>query len=130
VAQNLRRFQDRRAILGKESAKRSLFSVRKLVPRIPINSAPVEDGCATTFVIKRLTIQVLSIKRKPEAHAENIRVEAQGGSWDQKLIQIWPIGNASVTWPPLQNLSEHDGSLKEFIRRFAVGVRFNVAASS
>jgi hypothetical protein len=114
--------------LGRFSQSYLLHSEgRKLVPRIPMNSAPVEDGCATTFVMKHVVIQVLSIKRKPESHALNIRVEAQGGSWDGKLIQIWPNGNGFVTWPPAHSLSENDGSLREFIRRFAVGVRFQTA---
>ena len=97
---------------------------RKLVARQPIASAPAEDGCATTFVMKKLVIQVLSIKRKPESHAANIRLEVQGGSWGRKLIQIWPVAERRVSWPPTQSFGEHDNSLKELIRRFSVGIRF------
>ena len=103
---------------------------RKLVPRKTIHGAPVEDGCATTFVIKRLAIQVLSIKRKPEAHGRDIKIDARGGPWNDKLIQVWPIGNSTVSWPPQQSFAEHDDSLEQFIRRFAVGVRFDAPVLS
>jgi len=99
---------------------------RKLVARQSTPDAPAEDGCATTFVMKRLVIQALSIKRKPESHAANIRLEVQGGSWDRKLIQVWPVADRTLSWPPSQSFGEHDNSLKELIRRFSVGVRFDV----
>jgi hypothetical protein len=61
---------------------------RKLIARKSVTGAPAEDGCATTMVIKRLVLQVLSIRRKAEQYGINIKVEAQGRAWNQKLTQI------------------------------------------
>ena len=115
--------------IGRFSQSNLLYGEdRKLVARQSVPGAPAEDGSATTFVMKRFVIQVLSIKRKPKSHATNIGLETQGGSWNRKLIQVWPVTDRTLSWPPSQSFGEHDNSLKELIRRFSVGVRFEASA--
>jgi hypothetical protein len=95
---------------------------RKLHVSNPTATNPLEDGCATTFVTGRLVIQVLSVKRKPEASRGNLRLRIQAGPWERKLMQIWPIENQRVNWPPPESFSDLDDGLRDLRRRFAVGV--------
>lgn len=94
---------------------------RKLHVSNPTATNPLEDGCATTFVIGRLVIQVLSVKRKPDAMHGNLRLRMRSGPWDKKLVQIWPVENQRVAWPPPESFSDLDDGLRDLRRRFAVG---------
>ena len=95
---------------------------RKLNVRRQVQDIQVTDGCSTTFVIKRLILQMLSVHRGPEASAGGLRVEIQGGDWHKSLVQIWPVGG-NVSWPPPQALGELDESLTKLIGRFVVSVK-------
>jgi hypothetical protein len=66
---------------------------------------PLEDGCATTFVVGRLVMQALSVKRKPYAPRGGLSLKIRAGPWESKLVQIWPVEKQRVTWPPPQNFS-------------------------
>jgi hypothetical protein len=79
---------------------------RKLHVSNPTATNPLEDGCATTFVIGRLVMQVLSIKLKP----------------DTKLVQVWPVEKQRVGWPPPESFTELNYELWDLRRRFAVGI--------
>lgn len=94
---------------------------RKLHVSNPTATNPLEDGCATTFVIGRLVIQVLSVKRKPDAMHGNLRLRMRSGPWDKKLVQIWPVEKQRVAWPPPESFSDLDDGLRDLRRRFAVG---------
>lgn len=94
---------------------------RKLHVSNPTATNPLEDGCATTFVIGRLVIQVLSVKRKPYAMHGNLRLRMRSGPWDKKLVQIWPVEKQRVAWPPPESFSDLDDGLRDLRRRFAVG---------
>jgi len=94
---------------------------RKLHVSNPTATNPLEDGCATTFVIGRLVIQVLSVKRKPDAMHGNLRLRMRSGPWDKSLVQIWPVENQRVAWPPPESFSDLDDGLLDLRRRFAVG---------
>jgi hypothetical protein len=77
------------------------------------------DGCATTFVMGRLVLQVLSVKRKPEAGPGNLKIHLREGPWGTKLLQVWPIQTERVNWPPPESFSDPDGLL-DLRGRFAV----------
>ena len=83
---------------------------------------PLEDGCATTFVTGRLVMQVLSVKRKPDAPGGGLRLKIRAGPWESKLVQIWPVEKPRVNWPPPQSFSDLGDGLLDLRRRFAVGV--------
>jgi hypothetical protein len=95
---------------------------RKLHVSNPTATNPLEDGCATTFVIGRLVMQVLSIKRKPDAMHGSLRLRMRSGPWDTKLVQVWPVENRRVGWPPPESFTEVNDELRDLRRRFAVGV--------
>lgn len=95
---------------------------RKLHVSSPTATNPLEDGCATTFVTGRLVMQVLSVKRKPDAPQGNLRLRIRAGPWESKLAQIWPIEKKRVNWPPPECFSDLDDGLRDLRRRFAVGI--------
>ena len=95
---------------------------RKLHVSNPTATNPLEDGCATTFVTGRLVMQVLSIKRKPDAMHGSLRLVMRSGPWESKLVQIWPLEKRRVDWPPPQSFTDLDDGLRDLRRRFAVGV--------
>jgi len=96
---------------------------RKLHVSNPTASNPLEDGCATTFVIGSLILQVLSIKRKPDAMHGSLRLRMRSGPWESRLVQIWPAERPRVSWPPPESFSDLDDGLRDLRRRFAVGAR-------
>lgn len=98
---------------------------RKLNVRRQVQTIQVTDGCSTTFVVKRLIVQMLSVHRAPGAGMGRLRVEIQGGDWSRSLVQVWPPSDRDVNWPPQLAFGEHDESLRQLIRRFVVGVRFS-----
>jgi hypothetical protein len=61
---------------------------------------PYRDGYTTTLLMRRLVIQVLILRRKPEFQEIPAKLHIKEGPWDKNLIQIWPIGNRSLQWPP------------------------------
>jgi hypothetical protein len=64
---------------------------RKLHVSNPTAANPLTDGCATTFVIGRLVLQVLSVKRKPDMMYGSLRLQVRSGPWEARLAQIWPV---------------------------------------
>lgn len=103
---------------------------RKLNPRKSGRPNPLRDGCATTFVIGRLIIQLLSVKRKTGADRGNLLVQMREGRWGRKLVQIWPIEKERVGWPPPESFSDLDDGLQDLRRRFAVGISGRPQAAS
>jgi hypothetical protein len=51
---------------------------RKLNVRRQVQNIQVTDGCSTTFVMKRLIVQMQSVHRAAGAGTGNLRVEIQG----------------------------------------------------
>jgi hypothetical protein len=94
---------------------------RKLHVSNPTATNPLTDGCATTFVIGRLVLQVLSVKRRPDMMHGSLRLRMRSGSW-ARLAQVWPVEKTRVHWPPPESFNDHDPSLLDLRRRFAVGV--------
>jgi hypothetical protein len=66
-------------------------------------------------------MQVLSIRRKPEAMHGSLRLRMRSGPWENKLVQIWPVEKQRVSWPPAESFSDLDDGLLDLRRRFAVG---------
>lgn len=95
---------------------------RKLHARKSATPNPLDDGCATTFVVGRLVIQLLSVKRKPETGQCDLRIRMRDGPWERKLMQVWPIERERVNWPPPESFNDLDDDLRDLRRRFAVGV--------
>ena len=95
---------------------------RKLHVSNPTATNPLEDGCATTFVIGRLVMQVLSIKRRADAMHGSLRLRMRSGPRDARLVQVWPVEKQSLGWPPPESFSDLDDGLLDLRRRFAVGV--------
>jgi hypothetical protein len=102
---------------------------RKLHPRKSATPNPLDDGCATTFVIGRLVIQLLSVKCKPETGQRNLIIQMREGPWERRLAQVWPIERERVNWPPPDSFNDLDDGLRDLRRRFAVGVRSGVPGS-
>jgi len=67
-------------------------------------------------------MQVLSIKRKPDASDGSLRLQMRSGPWDARLVKIWPVERQRVDWPPPESFSDLDDGLRDLRRRFAVGV--------
>jgi hypothetical protein len=91
---------------------------RKLRPRKSATPNPLDDGCATTFVVGRLVIQLLSVKRKPEIDQCGLRIRMQDGPWERKLAQVWPIERERVNWPPPESFNDLDDGLRDFEKAF------------
>ncbi len=109
--------------LGRCSQSNNLHGeARKLRVSNPTATNPLEDGCATTFVTGRLVMQVLSVKRRPDAMYGSLRLRIRSGPWESKLVQVWPIEKQRVDWPPPQSFSDLDDGLLNLRRRFTVGV--------
>jgi hypothetical protein len=98
---------------------------RKLYENAPRNANPFAGGHAITFVIRRLVIQVLSLRLKPEFEntAGQVVLNIRRGPWKSLLNQIWPTETALVKWPPAMSFDDSGFGFPELGGRFAVGRR-------
>lgn len=74
---------------------------------------PSDDGIhafVITMAFASLTIQVVSIK-VPAEIPSNIAVtyDVSEGPWAQTLVQVWPISQNSLVWPPHYGLVGESG---------------------
>ena len=56
-------------------------------------------GCVTTIVVGHLVIQVVTLHVLPMFATQRIRPTHQPGTWDVKLLNVWPVFGA-IKWPP------------------------------
>jgi hypothetical protein len=63
------------------------------------------SGHVYTVMMGHVVLQVLSWHPEPPHAGKIIRFRADDGPWDKLAIQIWPIEEKSVTWPPPMSLS-------------------------
>jgi hypothetical protein len=91
---------------------------RYLHENTPSNPNPFRDGYATTLLMRRLVIQVLTLRRKPEFLEADARLRMKAGPWDKNLIQIWPISEQTLQWPPTLSLSNYTIDFPTLSRRF------------
>jgi hypothetical protein len=57
------------------------------------------NGYTATFTIKKLALQVFSVRLPPEHPPDSVRFDMPVQLRDLG-VQIWPINNALVRWPP------------------------------
>ena len=63
------------------------------------NPNPFGGGYTATLLMRRLVIQVLTVRRKPEFQEILAKLHINAGPWHKNLIPIWPI-NERQEWPP------------------------------
>jgi hypothetical protein len=96
---------------------------RKLYENAPRYTDPFV-GHAITFVIRRLVIQVLTVRLKPQFDtAGQVVLDINKGPWESLLSKIWPTESALVKWPPAMSFDNSGISFPELSGRFAVGRR-------
>ena len=97
---------------------------RKLHEHTPRSKNPFVGGHAITLVIRRLVIQVLTVRLKPEfAAAGQVALNVKRGPWESLLSQIWPTETARVKWPPGMSFDDSGISFPELSGRFRTGER-------
>jgi hypothetical protein len=78
----------------------------------------LSEGCVTTFAMGRLVIQIFSARRGIYGEGRGgINVARKKGEWDRLLIQIWPVQQQVVRWPPPLSFGPSEEQLKEFAQR-------------
>ncbi|MBN1910641.1 MAG: hypothetical protein JW818_12925 [Pirellulales bacterium] len=87
-------------------------------------STPAKDGChayVTTMAFGSIAFQVVSIKTSAVIPA-NVQVtyDVAEGPWDETLVQVWPIAQESIAWPPKYGLNSEIG-LEALTERLSVG---------
>jgi hypothetical protein len=67
-------------------------------------------GHVTTIAFGCLAIQVVTI-RTPNSISLNARVtyDVSDGPWDTTLIEVWPVRQESLAWPPKYGLQSETG---------------------
>lgn len=76
------------------------------------------DGYAATFTIKQLAMQLFSLRVSPELPFENVSLFLPGNLSDM-AVQIWPVIDPALRWPPPYFLGDDD-SLDFFKTRWTV----------
>lgn len=76
------------------------------------------DGHVTTLVIRHLVIHLVTFRPAPQFKAAQKIVHVKSGPWNQSLIQIWPLQNAVVRWPPRLSFSDYGTTPDELNQRF------------
>ena len=65
---------------------------------------------ATTMAFGSLAIQVLTIRvLATVSESATVTYDIIDGPWDEVLLQIWPVHQDSVEWPPRQGLAAEIG---------------------
>jgi hypothetical protein len=65
----------------------------------------VANGYTTTVVVGHLAIQTLTFRALPKYRNRTITVKPRSGLWDKLLLDIWPVANLCVGWPPALNFT-------------------------
>jgi hypothetical protein len=82
---------------------------------------PFWDGYVTTFVVRRLVAQVLTVRRKPEFKAVQAILHSKAGPWNQCLVEIWPLTKKRIHWPPSLSFSDAGTDFTQLSGRFVTG---------
>ena len=84
-----------------------IYSVKKYLSTVRGDDGP--RAIATTMAFGFLAFQVVSIRTPPETPTHDpVSYAVSNGPWEQTLVQIWPISDRLLTWPPYYGL---DGDL-------------------
>jgi hypothetical protein len=62
-------------------------------------------GHIYTVMVGHAVVQVLSMHEESAWREGRIEMRAGDGPWDKLEMQIWPIENRSIVWPPPMSLS-------------------------
>lgn len=113
--------------IGRYAQSNALCSeARNLHENIPKRADPVALGHSVTFVIRRLVIQVLTMRLKPEfGTVGEVAIDINPGPWESLLSQIWPTVTSFVKWPPSMSFDNSGISFEQLSGRFVVGRQFN-----
>lgn len=61
---------------------------------------------ATTMAFGSLAFQVVTIKTPPEIPRHvPVSYEVSDGPWDRTLVQVWPVSDCPLAWPPYYGLN-------------------------
>jgi hypothetical protein len=78
----------------------------------------LSEGCVTTFAMGRLVVQMFSARRGLHGEGRgSINVARKEGEWDRLLIQIWPVRERFIRWPPPLSFGPSEEHLKELAKR-------------
>jgi len=69
----------------------------------------VARGHVFTVMVGHVVMQVKSMRVEPNAHGGVIKMKCNPGPWTSSLIQVWPIVNKRVDWPPPISFSTVNG---------------------
>lgn len=81
---------------------------------------PLREGYMTNFVFGRLVMQSLTVRRKPQFNRTRLVLDQRPGPWGQCLLQVWPIQNKRITWPPPISFSDAGQTLDSLAKRFSL----------
>jgi hypothetical protein len=81
---------------------------------------PFGEGYVTTFIARRLVVQVLTVRRKPEFRSATAILHPKRGPWQVSLVEVWPITDATVHWPPTTSFSDGTIDFLQLSRRFTL----------
>jgi hypothetical protein len=71
----------------------------------PTSKILLVRGHVYNVMVGHVVLQVLSWHPEPEHKNKIIRFRAADGPWDRLTIQVWPVQNKSVNWPPPSSLT-------------------------
>jgi hypothetical protein len=98
---SLSKHEDTFMFLGRYNGSQAVRTRSNYFPLLTgqdVNRATRVDAFAATFAIKKLAMQVFSVRRPLEDYFDEIGMIVPG-NWDDVTIQIWPTSGA-VGWPP------------------------------
>lgn len=81
---------------------------------------PFGNGYVTTIIARRLIVQVLTIRRKPEFRSFKAILHTKAGPWKRSLIEVWPTAEKTLTWPPAISLSDATTNSLQLGSRFTL----------
>jgi hypothetical protein len=87
----------------------------------PENTNVLSEGCVTTFAMGRFVIQIFTARRSPQGEGLSFNVVTKEGEWGRLLIQIWPVLEQVVRWPPALSFGPSEEKLHELAKRFSSG---------
>jgi hypothetical protein len=96
----------------------------------PVSGERLVRGHVYTVMVGHVVLQVLSWHPEPLHQDKIIRIKAADGPWEKLTVQVWPIKQRSMIWPPPMSLSTVFGATHYgyFRTRFKVGTGHLVVA--
>ena len=103
--------------IGRYVNSQSLFVENHYLSN-PKPTSVLGEGCATTFAVGRLVIQSFTVRRSTNGEGKRIVVDIKNGQWDHLLIQVWPVLERVICWPPSLDFGPSVESLEKLAKRF------------